>query len=84
MTAVVGLQSGRELIDQCKELRERRSSFSEPDVIIEIGQFGLIFIEAKYRSGNDIKPAGLPRLGSLLGCELGRLAKGRCQRERPL
>ena len=46
----------KRLIERCKELRERRSSYSEPDVIIEIGQFGLIFIEAKYRSGNDVKP----------------------------
>jgi hypothetical protein len=46
----------KRLIERCKELRERRSSYSEPDVIIDIGQFGLIFIEAKYRSGNDVKP----------------------------
>jgi hypothetical protein len=44
------------LLDRCRELHERRSSYSEPDVIVDLGRFGLIFIEAKCRSGNDVKP----------------------------
>lgn len=66
----------KRLIERCKELRERRSSYSEPDVIIDVG------LEIPKRERREA--AGLPRLGCLFGCELGRLAKGRCQRERPL
>ena len=40
---------------RCRELGERANSFSEPDVVIDLGGFGLIFIEVKYRCRNDIK-----------------------------
>lgn len=36
-------------------LGERANSLSEPDVIIDLGSHGLIFIEVKHRSGNDFK-----------------------------
>jgi hypothetical protein len=36
-------------------LKENFTSFSEPDVIIDLGEGGLVFIEVKYRSGNDQK-----------------------------
>jgi hypothetical protein len=34
----------------------RDDSFSEPDVILDLGEIGLIVIEVKYRSGNDRRP----------------------------
>jgi hypothetical protein len=46
----------RQLIDLCTSLQEEPNSFSEPDVIIDLGEDGLIFIEVKYLSGNDFKP----------------------------
>jgi len=41
------------LAAQCNELGEECDRRSEPDVIIDFGQSGLIFIEVKYLSGND-------------------------------
>jgi hypothetical protein len=41
------------LVELCVGLGERRVSFSEPDVIVDLGKAGLLFIEVKYRSGND-------------------------------
>jgi hypothetical protein len=46
----------KRLSELCKSLREDPNSFSEPDVIIDLGESGLIFIEVKYLSGNDSKP----------------------------
>lgn len=40
----------------CASLGEDINSFSEPDVIVDLGGDGLVFIEVKYRSGNDWKP----------------------------
>jgi hypothetical protein len=40
----------------CTSLGEDPNSFSEPDVIIDLGGEGLVFIEVKYLSGNDWKP----------------------------
>lgn len=37
----------------CDRLGEETRSRSEPDVIIDLGASGLLFIEVKYRSGND-------------------------------
>ena len=37
----------------CMSLGENPQSLSEPDVIIDLGRGGLIFIEVKHRSGND-------------------------------
>ncbi len=51
-----GLSILLNLIRRSNELMEHSSSRSEPDVIVDLGRFGLIFIEAKYRSGNEIKP----------------------------
>lgn len=45
------------LKDCCKRLNEDPNSLSEPDVIVDLGDTGLIFIEVKYLSGNDEKPA---------------------------
>jgi hypothetical protein len=44
------------LITFCRSLKEDTQSLSEPDVIIDLGESGLVFIEVKYRSGNDFKP----------------------------
>jgi hypothetical protein len=51
-----GAEIRKQLSDLCTRLGENPISFSEPDVIIDLGEDGLIFIEAKYRSGNDLKP----------------------------
>jgi hypothetical protein len=45
------------LIAESKALKEDPQSSSEPDVIVDLGQAGLVFIEVKYRSGNDLKKA---------------------------
>ena len=51
---------GEELRSQlenlCESLGERRQSFSEPDVMIDLGADGLVFIEVKHFSGNDFHP----------------------------
>jgi hypothetical protein len=43
----------------CAGLGEVPNSFSEPDVIVDFGEAGLMFIEVKHRRGNDLKRAGL-------------------------
>jgi len=45
----------------------RPNSFSEPDVIVDFGEDGLMFIEVKHLSRNDLKPvdySGWSRYGS--------------------
>jgi hypothetical protein len=44
----------------CRRLKEDPQSFSEPDVIVDLGAAGLVFIEVKYRSGNDAKAHDYP------------------------
>lgn len=51
------------LVRECIALGERRRSLSEPDVIIDFGEQGIVFIEVKYRSGNDCKPSDHPNWG---------------------
>jgi hypothetical protein len=48
------------LVKECIALGERRRSLSEPDVIIDLGEQGIVFIEVKYRSGNDFRPSAYP------------------------
>ena len=45
----------RQLIRVSDELGEAPQSRSEPDVILDGGETGLIFIEVKYLSGNDLQ-----------------------------
>jgi hypothetical protein len=52
-----GSEIHRLLIELCTSLKEDANSFSEPDVIIDLGEDGLVFIEVKYLSGNDSKSA---------------------------
>jgi hypothetical protein len=55
------------LRELCSGLREDPNSFSEPDVIVDFGEHGVMFIEVKHQSGNDLKPfdyAGWPRYPS--------------------
>jgi hypothetical protein len=57
----------KQLSDACASLQEDPNSFSEPDVIVDLGEGGLIFIEVKHLSRNDLKPAdysGWSRYGS--------------------
>ncbi|MCK1430528.1 hypothetical protein [Bradyrhizobium sp. 87] len=46
-----------ELQTICRHFNERETSFSEPDVVVDLEDGGLIFIEAKYLAANDTKPA---------------------------
>lgn len=39
----------------CLSLGEQSNSLSEPDVLIDLGDKGLVIIEVKHRSGNDYK-----------------------------
>ena len=55
-----GAEIRKQLSDLCASLQEDPNSFSEPDVIIDLGEDGLIFIEIKHLSGNDLKPAEYP------------------------
>jgi len=53
-------QLREELHRLCVRLGESDNSCSEPDVMIDIGEGGLIFIEVKLRSGNDLKRGDYP------------------------
>jgi hypothetical protein len=44
------------LVAHCAALGENKESFSEPDVIVDLGEKGVVFIEVKYLSGNDRRP----------------------------
>lgn len=55
-----GIEIRRQLSDLCTSLKEEPNSFSEPDVIVDLGAAGLMFIEVKHLSGNDLKPADYP------------------------
>jgi len=46
------------LTDLCLALGESAAAFSEPDVIVDFGADGILFVEVKHLSGNDWKPAG--------------------------
>lgn len=50
-----GIDVRSNLLAQCKLLGEHEDSLSEPDVIVDMGSAGLVFIEVKYLSGNDQK-----------------------------
>jgi hypothetical protein len=52
-----GAEIRKQLSDLCACLQEDPNSFSEPDVIVDLGEDGLMFIEVKHRSGNDLQPA---------------------------
>jgi hypothetical protein len=54
-TTTRGIELRSQLRTLCASLKEDPTSFSEPDVIIDFGEGGLVFIEVKYRSGNDQK-----------------------------
>jgi hypothetical protein len=62
-----GAEIRRRLIDLCADLGEKQASFSEPDVIIDLSENGLILIEAKYLSGNDSKPVDYKGWTTYLG-----------------
>jgi hypothetical protein len=48
----------KRIIGICDRLGEEPNRRSEPDVIVDFGQFGLVLIEVKYRSGNDLQDFG--------------------------
>ncbi len=53
-----GTQIRQQLIDICHTLGERPDSTSEPDVIVDFGDAGLVCIEVKYRSRNERRAVG--------------------------
>jgi hypothetical protein len=62
-----GAEIRRRLKDLCTSLKEDPNSFSEPDVIVDLGENALILIEVKYLSRNEQKPQdyrGWSRYGS--------------------
>jgi len=62
--AVDGAAGGPAIRDRLTEISfqagEDPQSMSEPDVIVDAGPAGLVFIEVKFRSGNDNAPADYP------------------------
>jgi hypothetical protein len=48
-----GTRLRERLISACNFLGEVPASRTEPDVIVDLGPDGLIFVEVKYRSSND-------------------------------
>src|SRR5262249_55115107 len=54
-TCARGLEIRERLEKLCVSLGERSNSFSEPDVIIDLAERGMVFIEVKYLSKNDCK-----------------------------
>jgi len=50
-----GASLGAKLSAQCTALGEDKEGMSEPDVIVDLGGQGIVFIEVKYLSGNDKK-----------------------------
>ncbi len=57
------LDSRDRLVEVSNALGELRSSRSEPDVIVDAGPAGLLFIEVKLRSPNDHKSSGYEHWG---------------------
>jgi hypothetical protein len=52
-----GAQVRERLVAACRGLGEDPQSLSEPDVIMDLGPHGVVFVEVKHRSGNDMKAA---------------------------
>jgi hypothetical protein len=52
---VIGHELGRRVVAISDRLGEMPSRRSEPDVIIDFGDSGLVVVEVKYRSGNERK-----------------------------
>ena len=79
----VGAEIRKQLSDLCASIKEDPNSSSEPDVIIDLGEAGLIFIEVKYRSTNDTKPNNYPgwsryESASQLGWQFGNIRASGC------
>jgi hypothetical protein len=56
-----GMEIRNRLIKVLNEIGEDPSKFSEPDVIMDFGEFGIVIIEVKYRSPNDILNNSSPK-----------------------
>lgn len=56
-------EAQQQLLAILKRLREASSSLSEPDVILDFGQHGLVIFEAKLRSINDSDEKKVPAGG---------------------
>jgi hypothetical protein len=56
-----GIETRNKLIKVLNEIGEDPNKFSEPDVILDFGDFGIVIIEVKYRSPNDILNSNSPK-----------------------
>jgi Holliday junction resolvase-like predicted endonuclease len=56
--------SGRALSNQLVQMLERigelKNRYSEPDVLLDFGETGVVFIEVKHLSGNEVKDKSYP------------------------
>lgn len=56
-----GRMIAEQLATLCNDLGEDNKRRSEPDVVVDLGEAGLIFIEVKHQSGNDRLPPDSPK-----------------------
>jgi hypothetical protein len=59
----------KRVIEICDLLTEKPRRRSEPDVILDFADHGLVIIEVKYRSGNDQQKFGVKHEKYLLGTD---------------
>lgn len=50
-----GSDCAKRLIGVIDEIEHNPTSRSEPDVVLDFGEFGVIFVEVKFKSRNDVK-----------------------------
>ena len=56
-----GVEIRNKLMKVLNEIGEDPKKFSEPDVIMDFGDFGIVIIEVKHRSPNDILNSNSPK-----------------------
>jgi hypothetical protein len=56
-----GTETRNKLIKVLNEIGEDPKKFSEPDVIMDFGDFGIVIIEVKYHSPNDVLNSKSPK-----------------------
>jgi hypothetical protein len=56
-----GIETRNKLIKVLNEIGEDPKKFSEPDVILDFGDLGIVIIEVKYRSPNDVLNRNSPK-----------------------
>jgi len=59
LDSLEGSRVHQQLVAVCDHLEEEKTCRSEPDVVVDFGDAGIVVIEVKYRSGNDKKKFGV-------------------------